>query len=364
MKIAIVHDYLNQFGGAERVVAALNEIWPNAPVFTSIYNRKALPDIFQKMDIRVSFMQKFPFIFKLFKYYLLFYPLAFENFNLDGYDVILSSSSAFAKGIKKRDNQLHICYCHSPMRFVWRYEDYVKKEAIPSALKKIMPIILKPLKKWDLGAVDNVDFFIANSSNVAKRIEKTYNRKSVIIYPPVETDIFRPSINQSDYFLLLSRLNSYKRIDIVIEAFRRLDLPLKVIGEGPCRKYLESVAGKNIEFLGRVNDRKMAKYLSCCRALIFPGEEDFGIVPLEAMSAGRPVIAYQAGGALETVVQGQTGLFFKEQNSDSLIKALDKFQFMGFDRKIIRAHAKKFDKENFKKKIEQFVEEKARSFGI
>jgi glycosyltransferase involved in cell wall biosynthesis len=364
MKIAIVHDYLNQFGGAERVVAALHEIWPNTPIYTSIYDRRALPDVFRKMDIRVSFMQKFPFVFKLFKYYLWFYPLAFESFDLSEYDVILSSSSAFAKGVKKRENQLHICYCHTPMRFVWRYEDYVQKEAIHPVLKNILPIFLGPIKKWDLKTAKNIDFFIANSSNVAKRIKQTYDRESVIIYPPVETNIFRPSHQQSDYFLLLSRLNSYKRIDLVIEAFNKIDLPLKIIGDGPNRKYLESIAGNNIKFMGRMDDRQLVKYLARCRGLIFPGEEDFGIVPLEAMSAGRPVIAYGAGGALETVVEGQTGLFFETQTSRSLIKALDKFQFESFDQKKIRAHAKKFDKEIFKQKIKEFVEEKAGILGL
>jgi glycosyltransferase involved in cell wall biosynthesis len=200
MKIAIVHDYLNQFGGAERVVSALHEIYPEAPIYTSIYDEKRMPEIFKKMDIRVSFMQKLPFVFPFFKWYLLLYPFAFQSFDLSEYDVILSSSSAFAKGVKKRKDQLHVCYCHTPMRFVWRYEDYVKRESIPVFLKSLLPMLLDPMKKWDLQTAQMVDFYIANSRTVAERIQKTYARESVIINPPVECDFFKPSGLDHDYF--------------------------------------------------------------------------------------------------------------------------------------------------------------------
>ncbi|MFC1510835.1 glycosyltransferase [Candidatus Margulisiibacteriota bacterium] len=358
MKIAIVHDYLNQFGGAERVVSALHELYPEAPIYTSIYEAKKMPQVFQKMDIRVSWMQKLPLVFQLFKLYLFFYPLAFASFDLSEYDVILSSSSAFAKGIRKRGNQLHICYCHTPMRFVWRYKDYVGQESFPDFIKRLLPWLLAPIKKWDLQNSQSVDFYIANSQTVADRIKRTYNCESVIINPPVETKIFALSKLNRDYFLLVSRLNAYKRVDIVVEAFRQLDLPLKIIGEGPERNNLQKMAGPNIEFLGRMADRQLRRYLAGSRALVFPGEEDFGIVPLEAMSSGRPVIAFKAGGATETVIAGETGIFFEQQTVESLMEAVKKFQFMTFDKIKIRRYAEKFDKEIFKQKIMDFIRSK------
>jgi glycosyltransferase involved in cell wall biosynthesis len=358
MKLALVHDYLNQLGGAERVVGTLHEIFPEAPIYTSIYDDRKLPSIFQEMEIKTSFMQYFPWISSLFRYYLLFYPLAFESFDLSEYEVILSSSSAWAKGVKKRADQLHICYCHNPMRFVWRYEDYIKQEPVPAWLKSFLPLLLAPIKKWDLQNSPRVDYFIANSRTVADRIKKIYQRESVIINPPVDCSFFKPSEQDQDYFLVVSRLSAYKRIDLVIEAFKRLDLPLKIIGEGPARKKLAAMAGENTEFIGKVSDDRLQQYLAGCRALIFPGEEDFGIVPLEAMACGRPVIAFKAGGALETMVEGETGLFFGSQTVESLVKTVENFQFRLFNKIIIREHAKKYDKEIFKLRIRDFVKER------
>lgn len=360
MRLAIVHDYLNQFGGAERVVSALHEIFPMDPIYTSIYDEQRLPAGFARMDIQTSFMQNFPFVFRWFKLYLLFYPLAIESFDLRDFDLILSSSSAWAKGARKSEGQVHICYCHTPMRFVWRYDDYVKRESVPGLLKGLLRLLLKPVKAWDLATAKNVDFYIANSQNVARRIAETYGRESVIINPPVDCAFFKPSQLDHDYFLVVSRLNSYKRIDLAVEAFNRLDLPLKIIGDGPDRKRLQRLAGPNVEFLGRLPDREVARYLAECRALIFPGEEDFGIVPLEAMACGRPVIAYRAGGAKETVVEGRTGLFFDEQTEAALAGAVKKFQFESFDKKTIREHALKFDKKIFQQKIKDFIEAKFR----
>ena len=358
MRIAITHDYLCQFGGAERVVAVLHELWPEAPIFTSIYDENQLPDNFKRMDIRTSFMQRLPLVLPLFKWYLLFYPLAFESFDLSEYDLILSSSSAWAKGIKKRPGQVQICYCYTPMRFVWRYDDYVKRESFPVWLKAVLPFVLGPIKKWDLETTAGVDHFIAISATIAERIKKIYQRDSVIIYPPVETGLFQPSRIDLDYFLVVSRLNAYKRLDLVVEAFNRLDVPLKIIGGGPELHRLKALAGPNIEFLGRLPDEAVAKYLAESRALIFPGEEDFGIVPVEAMACGRPVIAYQAGGATETVSDGETGVFFEKQTVAELVAAVKKFQFMRFDKQLIRRRAELFDKEQFKAKLLRFVNEK------
>ena len=358
MKIAIVHDHLNQFGGAERVVSALHEIYPLDPIFTSIFDERKLPDVFQRMDIRTSFMQNLPFIFDLFKFYLPFYPRAFEGFDLGEYDVILSSSSAWAKGVKKKKGQLHICYCYTPMRFVWRYDDYVKRENFGPLVRSVLPLVLEPVKKWDLATARGVDHFIAISRTVAERIQRTYGRESAIIYPPVECDLFRPSALDRDHFLVVSRLNPYKRVDIVVEAFNRLELPLLIIGDGPDRKNLEKMARPNIEFLGRQGDEALGRHLAECRALVFAGEEDFGIVPVEAMSCGRPVIAFRAGGARETVVEGETGVFFDRQTPEDLMAAVKRLQFVRFDKKKIRAHALKFDKKVFQEKMREFVEEK------
>ncbi|MFH1361052.1 MAG: glycosyltransferase [bacterium] len=358
MKIAIVHDFLNQFGGAERVVSAFNEIWPEAPIFTSIYDETKMPANFQKMDIRVSFMQKLPLIMKFFKLYFYFYPIAFEKFDLSEYDVILSSSSAFAKGIRKRPDQLHVCYCYTPMRFVWRSEDYFKRERVPGFVKWFLPFLLEPLKRWDIQNSTGVDYFLTSSKTVAERIKKTYKCQSDIINPPVEAGFFKPINLDGDYFLVVSRLNTYKRIDLVVRVFTQLDLPLKIIGSGPDLNNLKGIAGPNIEFLGYLTDQEIAQHLAACRALIFPGEEDFGIVPIEAMACGRPVIAYRAGGAKETVLDEETGIFFDEQSEVALMKAVQRFQFMTFDKERIRRHAERFDKENFKQKIKDYVEKR------
>ena len=358
MRLAVVHDYLNQFGGAERCISALNELFPEAPIYTAIYDQNKMPENFGRMEIQTSFMQHLPFVFPLFKLYFPIYPLAFESFDLSSYEVILSSSSAYAKGIKRTRDQLHICYCYTPMRFAWRYADYVEKEAFPDWLKLFLQYLIEPIKRWDQKNSAGVDHFIAISRAVAERIKKIYGRESVIIYPPVETDLFQPSNIDGDYFLIVSRLNAYKRIDLVIEAFNQLGLPLKVIGDGPLRQELTKRAGSNIEFLGRLSDSKIAKYLAECRALIFPGEEDFGIVPVEAMSAGRPVIAYKTGGALETIVAGETGLFFEPQTAQALVQALTKFNFMVFNKQKIRANALRFAKQVFKGQIEDFVQRK------
>jgi len=355
MKIAIVHDYLNQFGGAERVVSALHEIFPDAPIYTSIYDENKMPDNFKQMDIRTSFMQKLPLISDFHRFYFWLYPFAFDLFDLSEYDVILSSSSAFAKGIRKTKGQLHICYCYTPMRFVWRYEDYVKRERFGNLTKSLLPLILRPLKYWDLENNKQVDRFIAISKTIHDRIKEIYGRESAIIYPPVECRLFQPSKIDLDYFLVVSRLNTYKRIDVVVEAFNRLELPLKIVGGGPDLKNLKKIAGPNTEFLGRLSDRELKRYMAECRALVFPGEEDFGIVPLEAMACGRPVIAYKIGGAVETVVEGETGLFFEEQTVESLMQTVAAFQFRNFNKNRIRQHAFAFDKEVFKDNMKKII---------
>jgi len=358
MKLALVHDFLNQFGGAERVVLAMQEIFPDAPLYTSIYDKKGMPEEFAKRDIRTTFMQYLPGVMKHYKKYLPFYPRAFESMKIKGYDVILSSSSSFAKGVNKDEGTLHICYCHNPMRFVWRYEDYIKEEPLSPIVKKLLPFYLNRLRMWDVATSSRVDHFIANSMTVARRILEHYGRDSDVINPPVETERFSISDEIDDYYLIVSRLKPYKKIEIAVEAFNKLKKPLKIAGSGDYSDKLRSIAGPTIEFLGRVSDEGIAKLYSRCRALIFPGEEDFGIVPVEAMASGRPVIAYGRGGAFETVKENETGVFFRERNADSLADAVKLFEEMSFDPAKIRDHARTFDKEVFKKKIKDYVEEK------
>ncbi len=358
MKLAIVHDYLNQFGGAERVVEALHETFSDAPIYTIIYDRERMPESFKSMDIRTSFMQNLPFVFRYYKVFLALYPVAIEAFRIKGYDVILSSSSAYAKGVKKPPGSIHICYCHNPMRFVWRYEDYIREEGFNPLIKSALPFIIQKLKKWDIETSKNVDYFIANSKIVKMRIKDFYGRDSEVINPPVDCSKFKISQIDGSYFLIVSRLNPYKRLELAVEVFNQLRLPLKIVGIGPFKERLQKIAGSNIEFLGRLSDKELSKYYSECRALIFPGEEDFGIVPLEAMASGRPVIAYRGGGALETIIEGKTGIFFERFEIQSLIDAVKKFEGMNFDKGAIRYHALSFDKEIFKKKIINFVEQK------
>lgn len=358
MRLAIVHDFLNQFGGAERCITALHELYPEAPIYTSICDLSRLPEVFQRMDIRTSFMQRLPFSSVFHKYYFMFYPLAFERFDLSGYDVVLSSSSAYAKGVRTRPGQLHLCYCYTPARFIWRYEDYVSRENIAPLFKQVLPFLLEPLKKWDLANSRGVDHFAAISGAVAERISRIYGRQSDIIYPPVETDFFRPASVDRDYYLIVSRLAPYKRIDLAVAAFNELDLPLKIVGGGPDRARLEKLARPNIEFLGRLPDAEVRRLLAECQALIFPGEEDFGIVPLEALASGRPVIAYRAGGAAETLNDGETGVFFDEAAPRSLINAVNRFKFLAFDKEKLRARALKFDKRVFQREIDRFIRRK------
>lgn len=357
MKVALVHDYLIQMGGAERVVALLHELFPDAPIYTSVCRKAGLSKEFKNADIRTSFLQKFPLMGKEFRLYFMLYPWAFSSFDLSEYDLIISSSSAYAKGIRKKKGQIHVCYCHTPMRFVWRYEDYIKRQGMNPLITKVLSNFMAPLRGWDLKTVENVDHFIANSSFVAKRIKSIYKRDSVIIFPPVDTERFRPSKEDGDYFLVVSRLKSYKRIDLAVEVFSKLELPLKIVGEGPAAKGLKRIAGPSVEFLGHLPDEEVGKLYAGCRALVFPGEEDFGITPLEAAASGRPTIAYRGGGAEKTIIDGKTGVFFDCQDEGSLARAVERFGSFRFNKDEIAAHAKKFSKDVFKERIMDFLHE-------
>jgi len=361
MKVAIVHDFLSQYGGAEKVIEVFNELFPDAPIYTPIYIQNKLPPIFKEMNIKTSFMQKFPFLDKHFKKYLIFYPKAIESFDLSNYDLILSSSSSFAKGAIKSKNACHICYCYTPMRYVWDYRHYIEKENFAKIILSILPYVIKKLKKWDIETIDRVNYYIAISNHIKDRIKKCYNRDSIVIYPPVNTKNFRISNKVDNYFLIVSRLNAYKNIDLVIDAFNDLGLHLKIAGTGPYRKTLERmVKNKNIEFLGRLSDAELVEAYSRCRAYIFPGKEDFGITLVEAQASGKPVIAYAEGGALETIKDGVTGLFFKENSKSSLVEVIKRFLKMenDFDSRKIAESASRFDTDIFKKNIIDFINKK------
>jgi len=355
VKLAIVVSWLNQYGGAERVLEVLHEMYPDAPIFTPIYWPKALPEEYRSWDIRVSPLNKLPLIKRRHQLFLPLYPLAFEGFDLSEYDVVLSMPSAFAHGVITPPETLHICYCLTPARFLWNYHAYVEREGIGRVARWFLPPFLTALRLWDRVAADRVDHFVAISEVVQRRIDRYYRRDSEIIYPPVNTKAFSPTEEHGDYFLVVSRLVPYKRVDLAVRAFNDLGLPLYIIGGGRDASALQALAGPNIRFLGRVDDSKMKDYLSGCRALIFPGEEDFGLTPLEAMAAGRPVIAYAVGGATETVIEGVTGEFFHAQTPESLAEAVRDFDERRYDSAILCQHAEQFSRQVFKERLGNFI---------
>jgi len=357
-KIAIVASWLNQYGGAERVLEVLHELYPDAPIFTSIYAPGAMPEDYRSWDIRVSWLNRLPLTKKKHQLFLPLYPLAFERLDLSGFDVVLSVPSAFAHGVIPPPGTLHICYCLTPARFLWNYEQYIARENVGQFARWLLLPIIRKLRQWDRRAANRVDHFVAISKVIQRRIAAFYARESTVIYPPVNTSHFQPAQAVEDYFLVVSRLVPYKRIDIVVQAFNELGLPLIIIGDGRDRPALEAMADSNIRFLGRVSDAKMRDYMARCRAFLFPGEEDFGITPIEAMAAGRPVIAYAGGGALETVIEGITGTFFSKQTPESLVEIVRAFDHRAFDPKVLRRHAERFDRKVFKKRISTFIWEK------
>jgi glycosyltransferase involved in cell wall biosynthesis len=357
MKIAIVHDYLNQRGGAERVLECFMDLFPEAPIYTIVSDLSVMPERIQKADIRHSFIQSIPFSRKHYKKMIGLFPLAVEQFDLREFDVILSSSSAFAKGVLTNPHQVHICYCYTPMRYVWDlYHQYIKEDIKNPIYRWILPFVLHRIRIWDQVSAARVDHFIADSAAIARRIRKYYRREAEVIYPPVNLDRFHLSNTSEDFYLIVSRLIPYKRIDLAIEAFNRLKLPLVIIGDGYDRDRLQAMAGPTVQLLGYQPDVVAADYYSRCKAFILPGEEDFGITPLEAQASGKPVIAYGRGGALETVIDGVTGVFFHEPTADSLISAIRRLEGLSIRSEDCRRQAMNFTEEAFKAKILAFIQ--------
>jgi|SRR5437773_3182922 len=342
-------------GGAERVAEAMHDSFPSAPIYTTVALPQSLPQRLRTADIRTSPLQKLPALDRRFRHYFMLYPLAVEHFDLSEYDLILSSSSGYAKGVRRRRSAIHVCYCHTPMRWVWRYDDYVARERFGTLARASLPFLLWGLRRWDLRASQQPNYYIANSRLVARRIKEVYGREAFVIPPPIDVNRFQMSTEIADYYLILSRLMPYKRIDLAIEACKRANRRLIVIGDGPDRPRLEALADHRIEFLGRQPDEIVNYYASRCRALLFPGEEDFGMAPLEANAAGRPVIAYRGGGAVETVEEGTTGVFFDQADSRALGEAIEKFEGLHWDQSALRRHAEKFDRSVFAFRVLQFL---------
>ncbi len=367
MRVALVHDYLTQLGGGERVLKALSEIFPHAPIFTLVYNRERVGNDFPPSRVKTSFLQKFPFAKTHHRLYPSLMPFAAEQFDLSKYDLVISDSASYAKGVITGANTLHISYCHTPLRYAWDDSHrYVREFRMNPLARFVSPLLLNYIRTWDRLAAFRVDVFIANSFFVKSRIKKYYQRDAEVIYPPVDTEFYKAGSKnkKGNYYLIVSRLLPYKKIDVAILAFNKLKLPLRIIGEGPEEKGLKKISGPNVKFLGRLSDKETREYYQNCRAFIFPQEEDFGIAPIEAMAAGKPVIAYKGGGALESVKEGISGIFFERQEPADLIKALKRFKSHKFEPKRICEEAHRFDKRIFKNKIKEFIMKKWREFQI
>jgi glycosyltransferase involved in cell wall biosynthesis len=357
LRIALVHDWLNQSGGAENVLEELVALFPGAPLYTSMYAADQMPPAYMRWDIRTTFMQWLPGVTSHHQAYLPVYPLAFGATNLSGYDLVISNKSGFCHGVRTagaRRKALHVCYCLTPTRFLWQFDHYREREQLGAAASAVLQPVLALLRQWDWAAAHRVDHFIAISTTVQQRIKAIYSRESVVIHPPVNTDFYTsdPHNPPSDYYLIVSRLIPYKRIDLAVQAFNQLPHEkLVIVGAGRDLAALQAQAGPNITFLGRQSNEHVRELMRGCKAFLFPGLEDFGIAPVEAMACGRPVIAYGAGGALDTLVPGVTGELFAEQSVASLITTLECFDAGAYDPAVCRTRAEQFSAANFREQL-------------
>ncbi len=356
-KIAIVHDWLVTDGGAEKVLKNIIDLYPDADIFTLVdfLNEQEREAILGGRKTNTSFIQKLPFAQKQFRHYLAFFPKAIEQLDLSEYDLIISSSWAVAKGVKKTEKQLHISYCHTPIRYAWDlYDEYTAD--LPVFVKQTVQGILKYIKKWDYRSSNRVDFFIANSSFVKERIARNYQREAVVIHPPVDTDSFTLENKKEDFYLTVSRLVPYKKVSMIVKAFNLSGKKLVVIGGGPEYNLILSIAKRNVEVLGWQERERIIDYMQRAKAFIYAAEEDFGIVPVEAMACGTPVIAYGVGGVRDSVVENKTGVFFMEQSEKSLNKAIERFEGIAFEYKKIAKHASVFATARFKDEFGSYIE--------
>ena len=378
MKVALVHDWLTGMRGGEKVLEVFCELFPDAHLYTLLHNKGSLSDTIEEMDIRTSFIQKMPFIKKKYRHLLPIFPTAIERFDLREYDLVLSSSHCVAKGVITGADTLHICYCFTPMRYIWDlYNLYFGKERAGMVTRLATSLVLNYLRKWDVESSKRVDKFVAISKYIAERIKKNYDRDSDLIYPPVDCSYFKPGLVNDGFYLMVSPLAPNKRVDLAVEAFNTIGLPLIVIGSGQEEKKLEKMADKNIKLMGWQSDEVVREHYVNCKALIFPGVEDFGIVPLEAQACGKPVIAFGEGGALETIIpldkktensneqlENATGLFFYEQTAESLANAVARFEDVQgqFNCQAIRGNAELFDRAIFKDRIKEYIDKKYKEF--
>jgi len=360
LKVALVHDLLVSYGGSEQVLFELHQMFPEAPVYTTIFDPSRLPPRFAVLDVRHSFLQRVPSLSRNYAAIVPLMPLAFKAFDLRGYDLVLSSAHAFSKAVIAAPDALHVCYCYTPLRYAWSHQDeYLARVPVRTLLEPLGRMVLERLRKWDYAASQGVDRYIAISENVRDRIAKYYGRDSDVVYPAVNISRFGPNPGQGrrgDSFLVVSRLFSYKRVDAAVEACTRLKLPLKVIGRGPELARLRRMAGPTVRFLGEVDDQTLEAEYRDCRALLFTSDEDFGLVPLEAMASGRPVLALNRGGARETVVAGVTGQFYEDAGLEALIQALQSFRADDFDPGECRRRAEEFSVERFRCGIEAVLQ--------
>jgi glycosyltransferase involved in cell wall biosynthesis len=350
MPLAIIHDYLNQLGGAEKTLNVLLRLTPDATVYTSVVHpRVRAVCVPPGISVRSSFLQRLPFAVARTRLYLPLLPLAFQQMNLCRHDLVLSISSAFAKGVQPPPGVPHLCYCQTPMRFAWNLDGYMRYERVSSVTKAVVRLLMARFRRWDIRTSERVTEFIAISRTVQARIRRFYGHESRVIYPPVDTALYHPVSprEKGDYYLVLSRLLPYKRIDVAIEACNRLRLPLVVAGEGRDEPRLRQMAGPTVQFTGRVSDEEARRLLAHARALILAAEEDFGLTPVEAMASGTPVIAYRAGGATESVLEGETGMFFDQQEPQSLLATLQRYRPSDYDPQRCVERAKLFDSGRF-----------------
>jgi glycosyltransferase involved in cell wall biosynthesis len=354
-RVALFHDYLAQTGGAERVTEAIHQALPEADLYTTLAVPERISPYLRWLGAGTTWMQALPAKSKLYRLYFLLYPFAVESARLDDYDLVISSCCGYAKGVKRGRNAVHVCYCHNPMRWVWRFPEYMAREKFSAPVKSVLQIMVQKLKKWEMEAATRPDYYIANSHIVAERLKTAFGIEATVIEPPIVTSRFRISEETDDYYLVLSRLVPYKRLDLAVEACNRTGRRLVVIGDGSDRARLERLAGPTVTFLGRQSDEFVNKYASRCRALIFPGEEDFGMTPLEVNAAGRPVVAYGAGGATETVIENLNGVLFREQTVESLIQAMERLEGQAWHPTAIRRNAQRYDIHVFQRRLLKFL---------